>query len=111
MASSNGILIDLEWCSGCHSCEMACRVEHDYHDGKCGIVVHEIGPWELTPEKWVLTYAPTMTELCDLCATRTAQGKEPTCVKHCQSHCMMFGDINDLAKALSGKPKQALFSV
>ena len=24
---AKGILVDYEWCSGCHTCEMACTVE------------------------------------------------------------------------------------
>ena len=24
-----GLLIDTEWCSGCHTCEMACQMHND----------------------------------------------------------------------------------
>lgn len=28
--SRNGLLIDYEYCCGCHTCEVACQKEHDY---------------------------------------------------------------------------------
>ena len=27
MAEKYGLLIDYTWCTGCHSCEIACKVE------------------------------------------------------------------------------------
>ena len=35
-----GILVDYEWCSGCHTCEMACTVElshRGFPEGHCGV--------------------------------------------------------------------------
>ena len=44
--SEYGLLIDYSWCTGCHSCEMACSVEHDIPIGQYGIRVDQFGPWE-----------------------------------------------------------------
>ncbi|MEG0374283.1 MAG: 4Fe-4S dicluster domain-containing protein [Raoultibacter sp.] len=51
------------------------------------------------------------TRLCDLCAERTAAGKLPTCVHHCQAGVMVYGPIEELAgKAkAAGKEKIAIF--
>ena len=38
----NGLLIDYEYCTGCHTCEVACKQEHNYPVGKWGIKVNEI---------------------------------------------------------------------
>ena len=36
-----GLLIHYDYCTGCHSCEVACQQEHDFPAGKCGIRVTE----------------------------------------------------------------------
>ena len=90
---AKGLLVDYEWCSGCHTCE-----------------VHEVGPWEYAPKTWQYSYLPAPTDQCDLCAGRVAKGHEPTCVKHCQAQVLKYGDLEDLAKELARKPKQTLFS-
>ena len=33
------LLIDYDYCTGCHSCEVACQQEHDYPVGTNGVVV------------------------------------------------------------------------
>ncbi|HCF70666.1 MAG TPA: oxidoreductase, partial [Syntrophomonas sp.] len=35
--SRNGLLIDYEYCTGCHSCEVACKKELELPKGKFGI--------------------------------------------------------------------------
>lgn len=44
-----GMLIDYEWCTGCHSCETACQMEHHLPVGQFGIKLNEIGPFEYAP--------------------------------------------------------------
>lgn len=106
-----GLLIDHEWCTGCHSCEMACQMEHAMPVGQCGILVKEIGPWQIDETTWQYGYLPVPTRQCDLCADRTAKGKAPTCVQHCQARCMEYGPIEELSRRLAEKPEQALFCV
>lgn len=108
-----GLLVDYEWCTGCHSCEMACAVEHGFPQGQCGVVVCEVGPWSYGPEndRWQVGYQPTFTDQCDLCAARTAKGSVPTCVKHCQAKCLEYGPLDELAGKLGAKAKQALVAL
>lgn len=106
-----GLLIDYDWCTGCHSCEMACSVEHAIPIGQFGIRVEQYGPWETAPDKWLFTFVPVPTDLCDLCTERTAKGKLPTCVHHCQAKCMSYGPVEELAKKLADHPKQALYAL
>ena len=106
-----GLLIDHEWCSGCHSCEVACQMEHNLPVGQTGILLTEIGPWEIREDVWQYTYLPVPTDQCDLCARRIKDGKIPTCVKHCQAKCMYFGTLDELFDKLKSKPKQTLFAV
>ena len=100
-----GILVDYEWCTGCHSCEFACQMEHGYPVGQTGILVNEIGPWKIDEDVWQLAYMPVPTDQCDLCAARRGLGKVPTCVQHCQSQCLEFGPIDELSQRMDEKQK------
>ena len=107
---AKGILIDYEWCSGCHTCEMACKVEHGLQEGEWGIKLTQQGPEQLPDGSWEFNFIPTPTDRCDLCAQRVDEGRLPTCVHHCQSLAMEFGPIEELAKKVV-KPRMVLFSV
>ena len=106
----HGLLIDYYYCTGCHTCELACAKEHDIPPGQWGIKIAEIGPWQISGDKWEYTYIPVPTELCDLCGKRVAAGKEPSCVQHCQADVMRFGKIEELAKEMNGRSHLVLFA-
>jgi Fe-S-cluster-containing dehydrogenase component len=104
----NGLLIDYEYCTGCHTCEVACKQEHNYPAGKWGIKVTEYALE--TFNKVAIDYIPFPTDLCDLCASRTKDGQKPSCVKHCQSSCMEYGPVTELVKTMEKKAKTVLFA-
>lgn len=95
---ANGLLINYDYCTGCHSCEVACKKSHDIPLGKWGIKLTEIGPFEVEEGKWEWDYVPVPTDLCDLCADRVAEGRDPSCVHHCLALCMEYGPLEELAK-------------
>lgn len=101
--AQKGLLIDYEWCTGCHSCEMACKAEKGLPKGNWGIKIHQNGPWEIEEGKWEYSYIPVPTELCDLCVDRVNEGRLPTCVHHCQALVMEYGEIEELAKKINKK--------
>jgi len=104
-----GLLIDYEYCTGCHTCEVACKQEHNLPVGKWGIKLFEfIQP--LPKGKLYITYLPFPTELCNLCAERVKKGYLPACVKHCMAKCMAFGPIDELVEKLKEKPRQVLWA-
>ena len=106
-----GILADAQWCSGCHSCEVACQMEHGLPVGETGIKVVKIGPWAIgdeADENWQFSYLPIPTKQCDTCAARRGLGKVPTCVQHCQSQCLEFGPLDVLSLRLEVKQKRVL---
>ena len=105
-----GLLIDYEYCTGCHTCEMACKVEHSLPTGQWGIKLQQLGPYEIAPQKWDFRYMPMPTALCDLCADRVEEGRWPTCVHHCQASVMEYGKLSDLVKRMSKKCR-VLYSV
>lgn len=103
-----GLLIDYEYCTGCHTCEVACKQEHNYPAGKWGIKVTE---YVLeTFDKIAIDYIPFPTDLCDLCSARTKNGEPPACVKQCQAGCMSFGTVTELADFMDKKSKTVLFA-
>lgn len=109
MKSTYGLLIDYEFCTGCCSCEVSCKEEHNYTVGQWGIRVHEDGPWSMGDDMWNWNKIAVPTDLCDLCSERTAVGREPICVHHCLANVISFGTVEELAEKLAAKPKQALY--
>jgi Fe-S-cluster-containing dehydrogenase component len=107
--SKNGLLIHYDFCTGCHTCEVACQQEHDFPVGKCGIRVTEY-VYQAVKKPVAIDYLPFPTELCDLCINRHQQGEKPACVKQCQSFCMQFGPLDELVKHMDAKPRSVLFS-
>ena len=103
-----GLLIEYEYCTGCHTCELACKQEHNFPTGVGGITVKEI----ITENggRIRVDYLPFTTQHCDLCAARTEKGEQPSCVKHCQAGIMWFGTIEDLANIQKTKTRSVLFA-
>lgn len=104
-----GLLIEYEYCSGCMSCVVACKQEHNYPVGKCGIQLSEVVQ-ELPNKKLRMDFAPFVTAHCDLCAKRVKDGGRPACVKACQAATMWYGTLPELAKLMEDKPKSVLFA-
>ncbi|MCX7912134.1 MAG: hypothetical protein N2506_04140 [Dehalococcoidales bacterium] len=103
-----GLFIEWEYCTGCHACEVACKQEHNFSEGNCGVKVYEVVTTS-PPDKVYVDFMPVVTRLCDLCAERTARGEMPACVKHCQALCMKYGTVEELAKALEKSPRSSVF--
>ena len=62
----HALIIDYKYCTGCHSCEIACRNEKQIKSqDEWGIKVTELGPEELGG-KWYWNYVPVPSSLCDL---------------------------------------------
>ena len=111
---AKAILINYEYCTGCHSCEVACKKELGLSEGEFGIKLTETGPYQYTggdlAGKWEWTWAPVITKACDMCAARTEKGKMPMCVQHCQAWCMAYGEIEDLVKKVDGGSRYLLLA-
>ena len=104
-----GLLINYEFCTGCHSCEVSCQMEHDLPVDRWGIKIQKVGPWHIEGDRYQYDFVPVPTDQCNLCAERTAKGKKPLCVKHCQSLVMQYGPVDELVANFDGKTKYALF--
>ena len=107
--STNGLLIDYEFCTGCHSCEVACKNEHNLPIGQWGIKLADDGPRRIAnSEKWEFNHFPLLTSLCNLCGERVAKGKKPSCVHHCQAQVMEYGSVEELAKKMAAKGRKMM---
>lgn len=104
--SDYGLMVDYEYCTGCHSCEVACKNELGLPLGKWGIKVLELGPWEMERKKWEWSYIPVPTSYCNLCSERVAEGGQPSCVLHCLASVIEYGHVNDLAKRMAAKGRK-----
>lgn len=109
-----GLLVNYEYCTGCHSCEIACKKHLKLGEGEWGIKLGEIGPIEFAgkhePDKVDWVFAPILTKACDMCQDRVDMGKMPMCVQHCQAWCMYYGETDDLVKKIDAHGRWMLLS-
>ncbi|MBQ9955313.1 MAG: oxidoreductase [Eggerthellaceae bacterium] len=101
------LYLNYEFCTGCHSCEVACRNEKKIPLGDFGMKLLEDRPRQHADGSWHWDYIAYPTELCDLCADRVAEGKMPSCVQMCQAKCLHFGTIEECAAMLAEKGEKA----
>ena len=101
-----GLLINYEYCIGCHVCEIACKQENNRPLDEWGIYVMEVKP-DISNGK--MYYFPFPTDNCNLCGKRIAKGLLPACVKHCQTGIMKFGKIEELTEYMQHNKKTLLW--
>ena len=110
--ASKALLINFEYCSGCYSCELACRNEHNFPDGVWGIRVYEKEPFQAPDGSWCWDYVAVPTNLCDGCAEREAEGKVPMCVQTCQAKVMEVGTVEEMSqRMLELDTKSVIFKI
>ena len=105
--SRNALFINYQFCSGCRSCEFACRNELELELGDFGMKLFEDGPRQMPDGKWHWDFIAYPTELCDLCEGRTDQGMLPSCVQTCQAKCLEFGTVEECMVKLEKAGKKA----
>jgi Fe-S-cluster-containing dehydrogenase component len=103
------LMIDYEYCTGCNTCEVACKQEHGYPVGTGGIHLNQINT-TLPDGRLRIDYIPFPTAYCDLCAARVKKGEQPACVKHCQANVMEYGLVSDLSKKMEKKSHCVMFT-
>ncbi len=105
------LLIDTDYCSGCHACEVACKKEHDLAKGVYGIKLLQMGPFEIGTDEYEYRNVPVVGKLCDLCAERRGLGKVPLCVQSCPGKVMKAGTLEEMAVEAAAKRGNVLWVV
>ena len=95
-----GLLINYEYCSGCSSCELACRNELGLTLEEWGIKLAQVGPVKMQG-KWEWTYIPTPTHLCTMCVERIEAGQKPACAHHCLTQCIEAVPVEEISDKLT----------
>ena len=94
-------LVNLNRCTGCWTCSMACKSINKLDDEDFWVTVrthgnghgidHPSGQWPNLRMSW----QPIFTKKCIECAPRQAKGELPFCVDCCPTHALKFGDEAD----------------
>jgi Fe-S-cluster-containing dehydrogenase component len=113
---TKALLINYEYCTGCHSCEVACKKYLGLAKGEFGIKVNEVGPYQYSDQnklsgKWEWTFIPMLTKACNMCADRVAKKKMPMCVQHCQAWCIQYGEVDEMSKKVDDHGRYAIFTI
>jgi Fe-S-cluster-containing dehydrogenase component len=108
--SRKGLLIDIEYCTGCFTCTVACKQENGYPEGVFGIKVTE-QTYPGRNDKVQVDFVPFPTTMCTLCAERIAKGEDtvPACVRHCQARCMEYGTLEELTEKAKTMKRPMMF--
>jgi len=102
MSKQIGLIANLDLCMGCFACEVACKQEKGLPEGKKGIEVITLGPYEIEGEL-AMDFLPMATEVCDLCAERSTAGERPFCAEICPTKALTLQSVDELLKILRGK--------
>ncbi len=103
-----GLMIDYQYCTGCHTCEVACKQRQGLPKGQFGIKLSEDKPWQIDENTWEYKWLPVPTQLCDMCEDRIENGKPPVCALDCCAHVIEYGTVDELAKKMKGKGAKAV---
>lgn len=73
------LVLDLDRCVGCYTCELACEQLY----GRKRLAVHEVGPHASALDQARSVFVVLGSEECQLCRQRLADGNPPACVGAC----------------------------
>lgn len=99
------MIINYKYCTGCHTCEVACRNELGIPVEEWGIKLVESGPKKLEG-RWEFNYIPVRSHLCDFCAERLESGKRAACEFHCLAQCMEIVPVDKIQETLARQDGQ-----
>jgi len=95
---------DIERCVGCHSCEIACRQEHDIPNDDWCIRVMTVEPRreENLRDFYFFSIA---SNKCGGCRDLLQQAAEPACVSACPTRCIRYAEVNALPQVIDQRKR------
>ena len=106
------ILINLDRCTGCWTCSMACKIGNHLPDDTWWSTVRTLGSGEGidrpggTWPNLKMGWLPVFSKSCVMCAGRTAEGELPYCVYNCPTQAMWYGDLEDEGSEIAQKVEE-----
>ena len=92
------ILVDLQRCTGCWTCSLACKVGNRLADDEFWLTVRTqgsgegidrpAGTWPNLHMSWI----PIWSQSCVKCPSRIKRGDEPYCVHACPNGALTIGE-------------------
>jgi Fe-S-cluster-containing dehydrogenase component len=100
------MLVNLNRCTGCWTCSMACRVAHKLEIDEYWQYIRTIGGNEIdepggTWPNLYMKWKPIYTTKCTLCGDRAVKGEEAFCSFNCPTKALTYGDISAPDSAIS----------
>jgi len=98
----HGLIVDLDRCVGCHSCEISCKQEFQLPIGEKWITVVQVGP-HLVDGTYLMDYVHNVSDGCTLCEHRVKQGQRPACETNCPTNAIQLLSAPDLLKVIQSR--------
>ena len=94
------LLLDLDDCNGCFSCEAACRETHRYPYDEDWMRCERREPFLVDG---VLRQYHLVAPVLDKCAACYADNPNPLCVSGCPTRALKIGSLADMVKEAEGR--------
>ena len=94
------LLLDLDDCNGCFSCEAACRETHRYPYDEDWMRCERREPFLVDG---VLRQYHLVAPVLDKCAACYADNPNPLCVSGCPTRALKIGSLADMVKEADGR--------
>jgi Fe-S-cluster-containing dehydrogenase component len=109
--AKNILLVNLERCTGCWTCSMACKVAHDIPGDCYWQFVRTIGGGGIDVPKGTypniyMSWMPIWSQECIKCTDRTTEGNQPYCVYSCNTKALTYGDADDPESSVSRRMEE-----
>ncbi len=104
-------LIDVNRCTGCWTCSMACKAAYGLEPDEFRMFVRTIGGGGIDKAggEWpnlYLKWNPVFTKKCTSCAGDESTGGVPYCVFNCPTGSLVYGDLEDAESDISIRREQ-----
>ena len=97
-----GLVANLDRCTGCSACVIACEQEHRLKN--VGIEIIKLGPKTINGIKR-MEFVPMATNECTFCKHRISKNLEPFCVYSCPVKALEFLETSQILECLRDKKR------